>query len=74
MGSFNFKPVMTYSDFSLYVYSRTWPEDWRRGQVWFNALHRVRPDLSEKVRGTQFDPFYQDDRVPKFINWLAENW
>lgn len=50
---------------------------WRWGQVLFNVLYEVRPDLSERVRGTHFDPFYFDehsDRVAIFDNFIKENW
>ena len=34
--------------------------DYRYGQVYFNLLFEHRPDISEKIRGTQYDPFYRD--------------
>lgn len=52
--------------------------DWRYGQTLFNTLHRVRPDLSEQVRGTPLDTFYvdgvEDPRASKFFDWLHINW
>lgn len=47
---------------------------WRYGQTLFNVLYRVRPDLSERVRGTDLDPFHSDQRVRAFLAWVAENW
>jgi hypothetical protein len=47
---------------------------WRRGQTAFNFLHDVRPDLSEQVRGSVRDPFYNDKRLPEFYTWVGENW
>lgn len=32
----------------------------RKGQAYFNALHAVRPDLANYIRGTRADPFYQN--------------
>lgn len=51
--------------------------EWRWGQTLFNVLHTVRPDLSERVRGTLFDPFYSmgnGPKVGKFFTFVAENW
>lgn len=53
----------------------------RYGQAMFNHLVIVRPDLSERVRGTDMDPFYVEqlshpdwDRFVKFIetNWYLD--
>jgi hypothetical protein len=34
--------------------------DWRYGQALFNLLAIVRPALSERVRGSNIDPFYKN--------------
>ena len=47
---------------------------WRAGQALFNVLHRIRPDLSERVRATKLDPFNRDTRNPAFLNFVKENW
>lgn len=51
---------------------------WRYGQALFNTLDNIRPDLSEKVRGTNFDPFHahgeHDPRLVKFGEFLAAHW
>lgn len=46
----------------------------RKGQFAFNELFKVRPDLSEQVRATDMDPFYQDDILPLFWQWVEQNW
>lgn len=48
--------------------------DWRRGQAFFNVLHRVRPDLSERIRGTVIDPFYGDSVIPEFLASVENDW
>lgn len=45
--------------------------DWRPGQAAFNAFHRIDPAGADKIRGTAFDPFHVDDRLPDFWQWLA---
>lgn len=46
----------------------------RYGQAWFNALHDVRPDLADQIRGTDVDPFFDNSKV-KFaqahVGWVA---
>lgn len=42
----------------------------RRGQAWFNALHELRPDLANEIRGTDIDPFYNDNKLPDAWEWL----
>lgn len=47
----------------------------RDGQFAFNLLCDVRPDLSEQIRGgTDLDPFYRDENLPAFWEWLRNNW
>lgn len=46
---------------------------WRYGQTLFNVLYDVRPDLSEQVRASNIDPFY-DSNIDEFKIWIEENW
>lgn len=46
----------------------------RKGQLHFNLLHRLRPDLADKIRGTEIDPFYLDERIPTYLTWITNNW
>ena len=46
----------------------------RWGQVMFNTLYEVRPDLAEQVRGTDIDPFYDDARGLAFMAFVVGNW
>lgn len=49
-------------------------DDIRKGQHAFNLLRRVRADLAEKVSGTERDPFYRDQNMPAFWNFIAREW
>mgnify|MGYP000932282889 FL=1 len=40
---------------------------WRQGQLYFNALYDVDPELANEVRGTTIDPFYRDDKIESFM-------
>lgn len=46
----------------------------RAGQAAFNELYRIRPDLANEIRGrfTTLDPFYRDENLPAFYEWLTE--
>lgn len=63
---------MTFNEFIAYA-SHPVP-DQRNGQAAFNALATVRPDLAEVVRGSLVDPFYRDELLPEFYEFLSEWW
>lgn len=51
----------------------------RYGQVAFNLLNEVRPDLADRVIGSDIDPFYvhfhqTDYRFLRFCDFLIDNW
>lgn len=66
---------MTYADFlekSIRASLRN--PHWRLGQTFFNVLVEVRPDLSEQIRSSKLDPFYRDERVQEFLEFVRANW
>jgi len=46
----------------------------RLGQVFFNKLHKERPDVAEKIQGTLFDPFYQEYIHQKVYDQVRRLW
>jgi hypothetical protein len=50
----------------------------RYGQILFNVLSDMRPDLSKQVIDQDFDPYYtnsvDDKRVQDFTSFLTRNW
>lgn len=42
----------------------------RLGQSYMNALWKVSEDLYNVITGTDNDPFYNDDNLTNFINFL----
>ena len=46
----------------------------RYGQWAFNVLTVVRPDISEVIRGTAFDPFFKDERMERFWSEVERLW
>lgn len=52
--------------------------DIRKGQILYNLLHELRPDLAHRMVGQTFDPFYTDDyKDPVFqeaLDFIEKNW
>jgi hypothetical protein len=51
-------------------YSKVY-KDWRWGQCLFNAYKVVFPVETEKIRGTNFDCFYDDSKVLDFLKQFS---
>ena len=45
---------------------------WRKGQALFNAIFYIDQDLGNKIRGSEIDPFYQDERIDKCLDFLKK--
>jgi len=67
------KPAYT-TFLHLVIEARAEHPEWRVGQTLFNILHQLAPDLAEEIRGAAIDPFYQDSRIPKFLEYIKKNW
>ena len=39
----------------------------RRGQALFNALAEVNPNKADRIRGTDIDPFFNNNRIKAFF-------
>lgn len=48
------------------------PDCIRHGQHIFNSLYNLEPEIANKIRGTRFDPFYNDEKIPLFWCRLFE--
>jgi hypothetical protein len=44
----------------------------RIGQSYYNALYALRPDIADRIRSSNADPFYCTDNLPLFFNAIAE--
>jgi hypothetical protein len=66
----------TYEEFLQRVYaSYEHPANKKRlGQVFFNKLHKERPDVSSQIQGTLFDPFYHEYIHQKVYDQVGRLW
>lgn len=44
----------------------------RIGQSFFNSLYELHPQIADEVRATEYDPFYNDDKIHKCIAFISE--
>jgi hypothetical protein len=71
---------MTYQEFEKLVneqfdrYEKTSPGDWRIGQVYFNMLFDIRPDIAEEMRGSIVDPFFKRRITEVVRDFVIERW
>lgn len=64
---FHHKVVMVYA-------SQPVKGDLRLGQVYFNMLCELRPDISEVLRGSMIDPFFKERITQVVHNFVSERW
>jgi len=43
----------------------------REGQIMFNVFATLRPEMANFATGKEFDPFYDDSRIPQFIDFIS---
>lgn len=43
---------------------------YRKGQVYYNTLQEMYPELANKIVGTYLDPYYDDRILPDFCTWV----
>lgn len=70
---------LTYEKFvklvdNLHRQQKNSKESQRYGQTYFNTLTVVREDLSESIRGTQYDPYYSDVIPRQTEDLLKSKW
>ena len=65
---------MTYDEFVAEVIAYRIATRQRQGQAYFNMLFITRPDLSEQIRTTPLDPFYEEKVSDECIAFVKSNW
>lgn len=67
---------MTYAEF-LQEAAKTalLHKEWRWGQTLYNVLHIAHPNLTAYLLcDPDIDPYYDDGKVPAFLDWLERTW
>jgi len=49
-------------------------DEFRLGQIFFNKLCVVRPDIAEALRGTMLDPFFKQRIANVVSDFVRERW
>lgn len=67
---------MTYNEFVAATFAKMPSRNphLRMGQFLMNELYEVRPDLRNQILNTVYDCFYQDSKMVKALEFLADNW
>lgn len=72
--------AMTYSEFDEMVTKVCDEEvlvaksDLRVGQIYFNRLYDVRPDVANRLRGSKIDPFFKNYVTDTVKQFVKDNW
>ena len=54
----------------LHIKVQNKPEEWRLGQAYFNYAYKLFPKETNKLRATEYDCFYDDIKIPIFLEEL----
>ena len=54
----------------LHIEVQNKPDEWRLGQAYFNYAYSHVPKEVDKIRGTDQDCFYEDNKIPEFLKAL----
>ena len=56
----------------LHIKVQNKPEEWRLGQAYFNYAYEIYPQEVDIIRGTNYDCYYDDNKIGTFLNKLNE--
>jgi hypothetical protein len=69
---------MTFDEFIEHVDSlyqtQTVPGDLRIGQIFFNELVVLKPEIAAKIRGSMLDPFFKQRITQVVQDFVRTNW
>ena len=55
---------------NVYDYRKIHGDQQREGQILFNVFAMMMPDMSHFACGKPLDPFYDDERIPLFLDFI----
>ena len=56
----------------LHIKVQNKPEEWRLGQAYFNYAEELYPEETNQLRRTEYDCFYDNNKIPNFLKKLNE--
>lgn len=56
----------------LHIKVQNKPKEWRLGQAYFNYAYEMYPRDTDTLRGTEVDCFYDDNKIPEFLDALTK--
>ena len=54
----------------LHIKVQNKPKEWRLGQAYFNYAYELYPEETNQLRGTEYDCFYDDNKISIFLENL----
>ncbi len=67
-------PDVKFSEYIVISAEMFRENEWRLGQTHFNVLAKIRPDISERIRGTDIDAFYDNNKLPAMLAEVYKRW
>ena len=65
------KKEINYSkNIQLHIMVQNKPKEWRLGQAYFNYAYELYPKEVNELRGTEYDCFYDNNKIPIFLEEL----
>ena len=68
----NMKEIDYSKNTQLHIKVQNKPVEWRLGQAYFNYAEELYPEETNQLRGTEYDCFYNDEKIPEFLEKLNE--
>ena len=68
----NMKEIDYSKNIQLHIKVQNKPEEWRLGQAYFNYAEELYPKETNQLRGTEYDCFYDNNKIPIFLKKLNE--
>lgn len=60
---------------NLHTYINKYGQHQRMGQMMWNVLEELRPDLASRIRGSyKYDPFNNDANINDFLDFIERTW
>ena len=66
----NMKEIDYSKNIQLHIKVQNKPEEWRLGQAYFNYAYELYPKEVNELRGTEYDCFYDNNKIPMFLEEL----